>query len=143
MNNSLEDSFLFTKIVQNVEYLHSTKILNDEFKPSRHNYYCLVSSMYQRLSLNIDRKTTLSCCPERLFTQRRSPSLNRFILDVFTNHVLPPVRTLSRLTNPKKDVKRYVITDTSFNGLRLCFAYHFYGLVKRSTLDRWLSDISI
>lgn len=120
-SNNYKCSLSFTSIVQKVEYLYSTTILNDVFKPNKQLFFYLVYSRYQCLALDNVGDITISYCPERLITYQISPSLKSFILDVFTNQIhLPPVRTLSRLTNPQKDVKRYVMADTSFNGLRLC-----------------------
>ena len=101
--NNSNDSLSFKLIVQKVEYLLSTKILNDGIKPNRKIFYCLVLPRIKRWALNAEGDITLIYRPERLDSHRISSSLNRYILNVFTHQIhLPPVRANYRLTKAKK-----------------------------------------
>jgi len=124
MYNFIHYSFMkflsFKTVVEFFVYLNSTMILNDSFKRYIISKLCVICFLYIRFTLYKTKVLSLSCLPERLDTKRKYYSLCCFLLDVVTTFNTPPVRLLSRLTNPEKDVKRYVMTDISFNGLRLC-----------------------
>jgi len=127
----------FNLVVESFGNFNSTRVLNDEYKPSTNNIWLLIYSWHTRWARSATGANNLCFRPEQRVTHVTPPSLSCFQLNVVTPQIHPsPVRLLSRLTNLNEGDGRFCHSDNiSRRPSAMLDASHSFRLVKRSTLD--------